>query len=46
MGMMLEQRAELVDDIWHACRETATVYNVCPQERLDSAVLIPEKDSC
>ena len=27
MGMMLKQRAELVDDIWHACGDTATDYN-------------------
>ena len=26
MGMMLKQRAELVDDIWHACGDTATDY--------------------
>ena len=27
MGTMLKQRAELVDDIWHACGDTATDYN-------------------
>jgi ubiquinone biosynthesis protein COQ9 len=27
MGTMFRQRAELVDDIWHACGDTATDYN-------------------
>lgn len=27
MGAMVKQRAELVDDIWHACGDTATDYN-------------------
>lgn len=27
MGTMLKQRAELVDEIWHACGDTATDYN-------------------
>ena len=38
MGTMLKQRAQLVDDIWHACGDTATDYNWYTKRGLLAAV--------
>ena len=38
VGTMLKQRAQLVDDIWHACGDTATDYNWYTKRGLLAAV--------
>ena len=38
MATMLNQRAQLVDDIWHACGDTATDYNWYTKRGLLAAV--------